>query len=95
MPKIPVPKYRRHRASGQAVVTIDGKDCYLGAWGTAESRAAYARLMVDRFAAHRPPPPQRPGSGGGIAVVELIARYWQFAEGYYVRRDGKVSGELC
>ena len=25
-----LPKYRKHRASGQAVVTLDGKDHYLG-----------------------------------------------------------------
>ena len=32
MPKLrnSVPKYRRHKASGQAVVTLDGKDFYLG-----------------------------------------------------------------
>lgn len=26
----PVPRYRKHRASGQAVVTLSGKDHYLG-----------------------------------------------------------------
>ena len=31
------PKYRLHRASGQAVVTLDGKDRYLGPFGTTES----------------------------------------------------------
>lgn len=25
-----LPKYRKHRASGQAVVTLNGRDCYLG-----------------------------------------------------------------
>ena len=30
-----VPRYRRHKATGQAVVTIDGRDIYLGKHGTA------------------------------------------------------------
>ncbi len=29
-----VPKYRKHRATGQAVVTLNGRDFYLGPHGT-------------------------------------------------------------
>ncbi len=29
-----VPSYRRHKPSGQAVVTLNGKDIYLGKWNT-------------------------------------------------------------
>ena len=32
------PKYHKHKASGQASVTIDGKDFYLGPHGTKASR---------------------------------------------------------
>jgi hypothetical protein len=40
MPKLlkALPKYRRHRASGQAIVTISGVDHYLGPHGTNASR---------------------------------------------------------
>ena len=34
-----VPSYRRHKPTGQAVVTLSGKDHYLGKWNTAASRA--------------------------------------------------------
>ena len=34
-----VPSYRRHKPSGQAVVTLSGKDFYLGPWNTRVSRA--------------------------------------------------------
>jgi hypothetical protein len=27
------PSYRRHKPSGQAVVTLSGRDIYLGKWG--------------------------------------------------------------
>ena len=42
MPKtstLRVPSYRRHKPTGQAVVTINGTDLYLGKWNTAASRA--------------------------------------------------------
>ena len=39
-----VPKYRRHKPTGQAVVTLSGKDHYLGKWNTAASKAEYDRL---------------------------------------------------
>lgn len=40
-----LPKYRKHRASGQAVVTIAGRDCYLGPHGTKASRLEYDPLI--------------------------------------------------
>ncbi len=39
------PTYRKHRATGQAVVTLDGRDFYLGPHGTKASRAEYDRLI--------------------------------------------------
>ncbi len=43
-PRKLIPNYRRH-TTGQAVVTIDGKDFYLGPYGTAASKAAYDRII--------------------------------------------------
>lgn len=34
-----IPSYRRHKPTGQAVVTIGGRDIYLGKHNTAASRA--------------------------------------------------------
>ena len=42
-----VPKYRRHKSSGQAVVTLGGRDCYLGKYNTAASKQAYQRLTAE------------------------------------------------
>ena len=41
MPKLSnsVPKYRKLRASGKAVVTLNGRDIYLGQHGTKASNA--------------------------------------------------------
>ncbi len=41
-----IPSYRLHKASGQAVVWINGRDLYLGKHGSRESREAYDRLIA-------------------------------------------------
>jgi hypothetical protein len=53
MSKIPkVPSYRKHKQSGQAVVTLpDGyggrRDVLLGKYGEASSRFEYARVIAE------------------------------------------------
>lgn len=83
MPKLrtSLPKYQRHRASGQAVVTLYGRDFYLGPYGTKGSRAEYDRLVGEWIAAGRPS--RRPAKDSDITVVELTVAYLRFAEGYY------------
>jgi len=44
-----VPKYCRHKASGQAVVTIAGRDHYLGPWRSQSSRHEYDRLIGESW----------------------------------------------
>jgi integrase len=85
-----VPKYQRHRASGQAVVSIQGKDFYLGRYGSQASKLEYDRRLGEWMAAGRPQhPPSAPDS---ITVVQLIASFWTFVEKHYVK-DGKATSE--
>ena len=42
-----VPSFRLHKPSGRAVVTLDGRDYYLGDHGSGESRDRYARLISE------------------------------------------------
>jgi hypothetical protein len=47
-----IPTFRRHKRSGQAIVTLpDGlggrRDVLLGKYGTATSRAEYARALAE------------------------------------------------
>ena len=42
-----VPSYRLHKTSGRAVCTINGKDHYLGRFGSRESKAAYRCLIQE------------------------------------------------
>ena len=42
-----IPSYRLHRPSGQAVVTLSGRDFYLGPHGSKISRAEYDRVTAE------------------------------------------------
>lgn len=93
MPKLvrAIPAYQRHRASGQAVVTLNGHDYYLGPHGTKASRLEYDRLIGEWLANGRRF--QRATVDDGLTMVELIAAYLRFATGYY-RKDGKSTSEI-
>ena len=41
-----LPKYRKHKASGHAIVTLNGGDHYLGPQGRQANRVQYERLIV-------------------------------------------------
>jgi integrase len=84
------PKYRRH-ASGQAVVSIGGRDIYLGAHGQPASRREYGRLIAEWEANHRMLPAKI--TGGDYSIAELIAAYWEFAQAYFEPGEGKSAGE--
>jgi hypothetical protein len=83
------PKYRKHRASGQAIVTLNGKDHYLGPHGTTASRNAYDRLTGEWLTAGR----TNPAAESDTTVVELLAAFRRFAVVHY-QKNGKPTGEL-
>jgi integrase len=85
-----IPSYRHHKPSSRAVVTLNGRDFYLGPWNTAESRDEYDRLLAEWMANGRQLPEAVPL--GELTVVELLAAYLEFARTYYVR-DGQVTSE--
>jgi hypothetical protein len=70
--RIAVPKYCKHKASGQAVVNIGGNDHYLGRHGTKASLAEYDRLIAEWMANGRQ---LNITSDVGLTVAELIKRY--------------------
>ena len=84
------PKYRKHRASGQAVVTLSGRDFYLGPHGSAASRQEYDQLIGEWLANGR----RLKGGTSDVTVVELVAAYWTHAKDYY-RGSDPHSGILA
>ncbi|MCY2989942.1 MAG: site-specific integrase [Planctomycetota bacterium] len=93
MPKLKhaVPKYRKHRASGQAVVTIQAQDFYLGPWNSEASKVEYDRIITEWIAAGRRLPTRGPDASD-LTVVEIVAHFKDFAIGYY-RKNGEPTGE--
>ena len=75
------PALRRHRPSAQAVVTLNGKDHYLGAWPADKRKAppavrdAYDRLIAEWLANGRrlpSPEDERPA----VTVNEVLLAFW-------------------
>jgi hypothetical protein len=83
-----VPKYRKHRSSGQAIVTVAGRDHYLGPYGTKASRIEYDRLITEWLASGRP---TTIAEQSGITVSELIVQYWRHARKRYVKNGQPTS----
>lgn len=90
MPSDRIPQPSRHKATGQAVVRLNGKDHYLGRYGSAEAKAAYERLIAQWLAHGR----MLPQTEDELSVNEVILAYDRFAEGYYKPGTGTTTGEL-
>ncbi len=87
-----LPAYRKHKQSGQAIVTLNGRDCLLGPHGTKVSRLEYDRLIGEWLQHGRQLQPDAPKAS--LTVVELIVAYLDFAKGYY-RKDDRPTGECA
>jgi len=95
-----LPSYRLHKASGQAIVTLSGRQVYLGPHGSSESKAEYDRVIAEWLAAGRSGHAVKPASScsaapahSGMSINELMVLYWRHAEQYYTR-DGEKAREL-
>ncbi len=96
------PAYSQHKASGRAVTRLNGRDHYLGRYGSPESHAEYERLVSEWRAEQldlQQAKLQPTNTAGGwaahknLTIADVILRYWRFAESCYVK-DGKPTHEL-
>jgi len=80
-----------HRASGRAVVRLDGVDHYCGKFGTPAAEARYHRLLAEWVAADR--------SAALVAgerletIAELVSAYTAHVRTHY-RKRGRPTGEV-
>lgn len=88
MPSKRKPGYLLHKPTGQARVRIDGKDHYLGPYGSPESRERYDDLIAEWFAR------QGDVTAYSLTIDDLCLMFMEFAEGYYRRRDGTPTGTV-
>lgn len=94
-PSIKPPSYRLHRPKGLAVVRLNGRDVYLGKYGSSESRAAYQRVIAEWLSNGKQLPgrSREPVPANSFAVNELILAFVEHAKRYYVK-NGEPTGEL-
>lgn len=87
------PSYRLHKPSGQAVVTIEGRDHYLGAFDSPLSHEAYGRKIAEWKAATIAAASQ----GQQLSVAGMVAEYWRHVEasGLYVKNGKATSERSC
>jgi integrase len=87
-----VPRYCLHKPSGRAYCRIRGKVIYCGKYDTPESQQQYARIVNEAAANPEAPPSAVPTS---ISVVEVIDRYWDFAQRYYIKHGEPTTMVEC
>ena len=99
MPKLKhkLPSYCRHKGTGQAVVRIEGRDLYLGAYGSPKSKVRYEAEIARWMATKGSPVLQacvERVPNDDLRVCELILAYMEFANQYY-RKNGLATGEVA
>lgn len=80
------PSYLLHKPTGQARVRIDGRDLYLGEFGSPQSREQYNDLIADWLA-------RQDTSRVSLTVDDLCILFLEHAEQYYRHKDGTPTGE--
>lgn len=92
------PGYRHHKARDLAVVTIDGKNHYLGPWQSPESHEKYAALIAEwkRNGGTLPCPAATTSTDADTLTVNaLILAYFKFAQTLYVKHGEPTSEQGC
>ena len=92
-----VPSYCLHKASGRAVVRINGSDIYLGKHGSPESHRKYdeviARYQVAKVDQGNELQSNVTAARYEMTVSQVLLRYREFAKTYYVK-NGEPTKEF-
>lgn len=83
-----IPKYSHHKATGQALVRLDGKVHYLGRYDSDESRTKYDRLIAKWLTGEKLSAPDQ------LTVARLCVKYIDEHARQYYRKNGRPTSEL-
>jgi integrase len=89
-----VPGYRLHKPSGQAVVTLNGQDHYLGKFETQASRDAYNQLIVT-WLSHGRSLPLEEQRANVVCVAHVCDVFLKWAKRTYRNPQGELSREVA
>jgi integrase len=70
---------------------LDGRDHYLGPYGTKISRDLYDQLVGEWQAKGR----HLPQAAGQITVVEMVRQFWEHAKTHYADADGNPTSHVA
>lgn len=87
MPRKKKPAYLLHKPTGQARVRIDGRDHYLGPYGSPESRDEYDKLIEEWFAR------QGDVSGFKLTLDDLSILYMRHVRAHH-RKNGQPTSRV-
>jgi integrase len=94
MPHTRIPSYCRYKPKNLGLVVIDGKQHYLGPYGSPESVAEYNRL-IQGWLAGGGAAATRKSTANDLSINELILGFWnRYAQQQYRHPDGTPTGEL-
>ena len=94
------PSYLLHQPTGQARVRINGKDHYLGEYGSEESRIRYGELIAKHAGgiqihsiakSNRGRLPRNESDDPGPSVGEICLVFWRHAEQHYIKNGEQTS----
>jgi len=81
-----------HKPSGRARVRIEGRDFYLGRFGTPEAEAEYRRIIAEWLATGRAPKPVlRSTHCDDMTITSLIAAFWKYRSAQQVAEKSLIA----
>ncbi len=87
------PKYRLHKATGQALVEIRGQRTYLGKYDSSSSHERYRQIIAELMSTTPTAVSTHSKSSAPLLIDELILLYFELAKSYYVK-DGQLTNEI-
>jgi integrase len=88
-----LPKYQHHQKSGQARVSLGGKQVDLGPYDSPESRAKYDQVVGEWIAAGRPRQRAKCLELHAVRVADVVAAYFEHIKRIF--RDRTHAGKLA
>ena len=76
-----IPKYRLHKSTGRAAVTLGGRHIYLGPYGSKESWNKYHRLVSEFIACGSSPAFGK--NPDAVSLNDVLLAYMRYAKAYY------------
>jgi integrase len=93
MPRLRISTHRCYKPKNLGLVVLEGRQHYLGPYGSPESLASYDRLLQE-WLAKKAYLPVGDRKNARLTIDELLVAFRTHAEVHYRKPDGSPSGEL-